>query len=242
MNIGREGLAASVLALGYALAGAFYWALLNVPESNALALVLSALLVLSIVVTGAATTAGAIVLGRGTAPEDGHHLGAAIGGFVLGLAIFAALCAMTGETDAWWGAHRGEIDALFLRYGGSTRTGWLHQSESWLSFLLRWALGLSVIAALAAAGARSGTRGLPHGLRAAVRLAPLAATIAGVLIVSEVVWRLAYWRPRRLPPTWMEPAFVAIKLAVLYGLAIAIAAGVLSVHRRVFHQPTRSSG
>ena len=239
MSTGREGLAAGVLALGYGLAGALYWALLNVPESNALALVLSASLVLLIVAAAAAATAGAVMIANGATRDTWRHMGAAIGGFVLGLAIFAALWWSTDRADTWWADHRGEVDALFLRYGGMTRTAWLHQTVSWVTFLARWALGLSVVTGLVVAGARGGGHTLRRGIRGSVRLVSLAATLVGVVIVSEGLWRLALWRPTRLPPTWMEPAFVTVKLAVLYALTVAVAAVVLGVHRRAAAEPPR---
>ena len=237
MRPGREGLAAGALALGYGVTGALSWALLNVPESNALALALSASLVPLIVGTAAATTAGAVMIANGATRDAWRHTGAAIGGFVVGLAIFAVLWWSTGSVDTWWGNHRGEVDALFLRYGGITRTAGVHQTVFWVTFLTRWALGLSVVTGLVVAGATGGGRMLRRGLRGSVRLVSLAATLVGVVIVSEGLWRLALWRPKRLPPTWMEPAFVTIKLAVLYTLAVAIATFVLGVHRRVTSEP-----
>ena len=79
--------------------------------------------------------------------------------------------------------------------------------------------------------------GYAGGLRGSVRLASLAATLVGVVIVTEGLWRLALWRPKRLPPTWMEPAFVTIKLTVLYAVAVAVATFVLGVHRRAAGEP-----
>jgi len=237
MRPGREGLAAGALALGYGLAGALYWALLNVPESSALALALSASLVPLIIGTTAATTAGAVMIANGATRDTWRRMGAAIGGFVIGLAIFAVLWWITGSAETWWENHRGEVDALFLRYGGITRTAWVHQTVAWFTFLTRWALGLSIVTGLVVAGATGGGRTLGRGLRGSVRLASLAATLVGVVIVTDGLWRLVLWRPRRLPPTWMEPAFVTIKLAVLYALAVAIAAFVLGVHRRAAGDP-----
>jgi len=232
MNLGRESLAAVVLALGYALAGGLYWWLLNVPESNALALILSATLVLLLVVASAVTTAGAVAVASGTGRPARQHVGAAIVGFAIGLALFEVLFAITDQGEQWWIRHSGEIDALFLRYGGITRTGWLHTTVEQTVIFGRLMLGLSAVAALVVAGVSGGWRALLHGLRRSVRLVPLAATLAGVLVFVKIVCRLVFWRPRGLPPTWMEPTFVTIKLATLYAVTIAVAAFVLSVHRR----------
>ena len=76
-----------------------------------------------------------------------------------------------------------------------------------------------------------------RGLRRSVDLASLAATLIGVVIITEGLWRLAMWRPERLPPTRMEAAFVVIKLTVLYAMTIAVASAVLAVHRRAADEP-----
>jgi hypothetical protein len=237
MNPGREGSAAATLALGYGLAGALYWALLNVPESSVAALALSASLVPLVIVMAAATTAAAVMIAGGATGDTWRRMPAGIGGFVIGVAMFAVLWWITGRVDAWWTVHRGEVDALFLRFGGITRTSWLHQTVSWIAFLARWALGLSIVASLVVAGARGGGRTLRRGLRGSVRVRSLTVTAAGVVVFTEALWRLALWRPERLPPTWMEPAFVTIKLTVLYGLAIGVAAVVLGIHRRAESMP-----
>ena len=41
--------------------------------------------------------------------------------------------------------------------------------------------------------------------------------LAIVLLVA-LPWRAIDWRPAALPPTWLEPAFVGLKLAVIYVL------------------------
>jgi hypothetical protein len=236
----REGLAAGVLALGYALAAALYWALLNVPESNGLALALSASLVPLIVGTSAVATAGAVMIASGATTDLRHRMRAAIGGFVAGLAIVATLWWATGRADGWWSAHRGEVDALFLRHGGMTRTRWLHQTVFWVTFLVRWALGMSVLAALVVAGASGGRHPFRRGLRSSVHVAALSTTMVAVVIVTGGLWRLAWWRPRSLPSTWIEPAFVTLKLTVLYALVVGLAACVLGVHRRTAGSASRS--
>jgi hypothetical protein len=222
---------ASTLGVGYAAVAALYWALLNVPESSVLALTLSAALVLLMVVTAGTTTAVASAFSQhATASRAVRRVAPALPGFVGGLTVFVILWWLTGTADAWWRAHLGEMDALLVRYLGVTRTGWLHEAVLWTIWLARWVLGLSAIAGLVTA--LTGARGVPSGLRASLRLAPLTAVTLGVVVVSEGLWRLVYWRPRRFPSTWIEPPFVVAKLAVLYALTAVIAALVLDVHRR----------
>lgn len=222
---------ASTLGVGYAVVAALYWALLNVPESSVLALTLSAALVLLMVMTAGATTAVASAFSQhATASRAVRLVAPGLSGFVGGLAVLVILWWLTAAADAWWRAHLGEIDAVLVCYPGVTRTGWLHEAVLRTIWLARWVLGLSAIAMLVTA--LTGARGVPSGLRTSVRLAPLAALTLGVVVVSEGLWRLLYWRPRRLPSSWVEPTFVVTKLAVLYALTAVIAALVLDVYRR----------
>jgi hypothetical protein len=97
--------------------------------------------------------------------------------------------------------------------------------------MVRWAVGLSVIAAFVASGWR-GMGALTSSLRTAVGLAPLAAMTLAVVTVAEGLWRVAAWRPQWLPPSAVEVMFAAVKLGLLYSVFVLIAAAVLEVHRR----------
>ena len=222
---------AAILGAGYAVAAGFFWAFLNVPESNVFALLLSATLAALVILAAGITTALASALSP-QAPVRAALRGTAcaLPGFVGGLAVFAILWWLTASADAWWRAHLGEIDATLLRYLGATSTGWVHQTAHWTLWLARWVIGLSVIAALVTALSRS--RGVVSGLRASVRLAPVAAMTLAVVAVGEGLWRLAYWRPRGLPPNQAEAVFAATKLALLYAATMVIAALVLEMYRR----------
>jgi hypothetical protein len=241
--------AAAVLAVGYAITLGLFWALLNVPESSVPALALSAALALLVAVAAGLTTASAATLVAGAAfsPPASREIGRralrALPGFLAGLMIFAALWWITGSADDWWRAHRGEVDALFLRYLGTGRTALVHEGVSQTTWLVRWALGLSAVAGLVAAGTIGGTRAAARGLRAAVRIVPLLVTAIAALVVGKGLSRLVYWRPKAIPPNWIEAAFVAIKLSVLYLLAIVMAAIVLAAFQRAISRhafPARS--
>lgn len=230
----------TTLAVGSSVAAALFWTLINVPESNVFTLSLSALLVPLFLVTIGITTAMAAALAQGVAfRAAGRRAVAALPGFVAGLAIFALLWWLTGSVDEWWRDHRGEMDAWLLRQFGATRTAFLHVTVFWMTWLVRWALGLSVILGLVTAGTLSGWRASGRGLRLAVRLLPFAATAVGVVVVNESVWRLASWRPTFLPPNWVEPAFAVTKIVVLYTVAVAMAAAILGVFGRA---ATKNSG
>jgi hypothetical protein len=223
--------ASIVLAAGYALGGALFWGLLNVPESNALALALSALLVLLVGLTAGATTAfaAAVSLDTGFRPAA-RRVVAALPAFAIGLAIFAFLWWMTGRAEAWWTMHAGEVDALIISRTGVTRTALLHGAVSWMLWFVRWVVGLSAIAALVVAAIDRGAAALATGLRLALRGVPLLAATIGALVVSQGLWAGVFWAPRGLPANWAETVFVGTKLVVLYTLATLVAAAVLRVY------------
>ena len=223
--------ASAVLAIGYALGGALFWGLLNVPESNALALAVSALLALLVAVTVGATTAfaAAVSLEAGYRAAARRAL-ASLPAFAAGLAIFVVLWWVSGRAEGWWNAHAGEVDALIISRTGITRTALLHRSVFWALWFLRWVMGLSVIVALVVAAIDRGPAALATGLRLALRGRPLLAATVAALVVSQGLWATAYWAPGALPANWAEPLFVGTKLAVLYALAALVVATVLRVY------------
>ena len=237
MSARRFTVATATLALGYAIAAGLFWALLNVPESTVLALTLSAALVLAIAATLGSTIAASTAIGDGASgAEVASRSIAALPAFALGVIVFAALWWLTGAIDAWWRAHRGEIDATFIRYLNVARTQPLHQAMFWIVWAVRWVIGLSVVAALVTTAATRDMHVVGAGLRNAVRPAPLGAGLAAAILLTGL-WRLVYWRPARLASR-LEPTFVASKLAVLYLAAVSIVALALTVHRRA----ARASG
>ncbi len=137
----------------------------------------------------------------------------------------------TTSFDAWWAAHRGEADALAIRYTGVTRTAEIHSAIQWISWLIRWAIGLSAVIALAVAGAVQRATAAAAGVRLALKAMPLLAATTAVLVVSQGLWRATRWRPESLPPTSAEVYFSAAKLGFLYLTALIVAAAVLTVYR-----------
>jgi len=153
---------------------------------------------------------------------------AALPRFAAGLVVFALLWWITDGAERWWTLHRGEVDAVFIRYGNITSTRRLHETVFWMIWLVRWGLGCSVVAALVAAGS-DGWRAWVRGLRASIRLAPLVTASMAAVVLSEAVWRIVYWMPKSLPVSWIEFVFAGLKLIVLYALVIGIAAFVIGV-------------
>jgi hypothetical protein len=219
---------ATIVGGGTALAAALIWTLLNVPESNVIALSLStALSIATVVVLGVTlgfTTAMATTMSVGVALRRAV---AAVPAFVAGLAAFALLWWITGRADAWSQATRGEIDATFFRYAGTPGTAPVHLVAMATFWLVRWAVGLSIVAGGTAAVAVHGTRSFGRGLRLSLRPWLLAVTAAAALLCWRVLWHAAFWRPASLPASSVEIAFAAAKLTILYALAAFVAAFVL---------------
>ncbi len=219
----------AALAVGCAVAAALFWALINVPESNVLMLTLSGILALGVFATLGLTIGGAASLAAGAVPgTTTRRAVAALPRFAAGLVVFALLWWITDGAERWWTLHRGEVDAVFIRYGNITSTRRLHETVFWMIWLVRWGLGCSVVAALVAAGS-DGWRAWVRGLRASIRLAPLVTASMAAVVLSEAVWRIVYWMPKSLPVSWIEFVFAGLKLIVLYALVIGIAAFVIGV-------------
>ena len=210
------------LIAGHALLGALYWFFLQIPESNAWMLASSLLVLLAALWLAGVIQMTAILAFAVDGPMHGALAAAVRRAWLVGLpvAIFAAVWWLTDAAAAWHARAAGQIDAAIIAGTGWTRTGWLHAAAAWALALLRWVVGTSLAAALAAALATDGLRGArPRWVGRALRWRPLLVTAAAVVMGWWLPLQASYWRPAALPPNWMEPAFAAAKLAVLFAVA-----------------------
>ena len=216
--------------VGAAATAGVFWALLNVPESNAFALVLSAGLVALLAILAGYTTSVVLAALDGATVVDAARRGPmGLPGFLLGLAVFCALWFVTVAIDDQWTLHSGEIDALLLRYAGTANSRWLHTSISWLLWLVRWGVGLAVVCGVTTS--RVKRLGVGRGFGLASSPLPLGATVAG-LLVGYGLWSLVYWRPTGLPADTAELLFVSVKLSALLLLGALIVVLVLHTFAR----------
>ena len=205
------------------LAG-LYWALLSTPESNAVMLALSLVLVV------------VLLLGPASPSTSRCASGLAAGSPCAGTTSSCQRCGCCRRwrCSAWCGGRRTPRARRSRRRAGAitaaiiARTGWanpeaLFTAARWLATLVAWVVG--PLAALGLFGAL--TRGVPVGavrrwLRPALSWRALAV---GALVVIALAWfwpLLEAWRPA-LPPTWVQLVFVAAKIAAgLTALALAI--------------------
>lgn len=216
------------LLIGATLAGGAYWGFLNTPESSVPALLLSAFLALVTLVLVAITVNGASLLwSRGWAAGV---VGPAIGkvpAFLVAAIVTGGLYWLVGRGTAWVEQNSGEINAWFIAQFGWADASAVFRTATWGGRWLQWViaplLGLSLLGSMVS-GEWSSTRG--RWLRRS--LSPLRIVMAtvwvGVFIVLPWIY-LVPWRPKGLPPTSTELAFVIAKLgtvAVLAAIGVAL--------------------
>jgi hypothetical protein len=225
------------LVIGHAILGGLYWLLLQIPESNVLMLTASAL------------TAAAILVGVGLVSATGlawwssSGFGAAAGTGVRRTAWGIAAVAVaglfwfaTGLITTWHAGHATEFDAWFLASFGWTDVSWFHVTFGWIQWFVRYVFGVGLALALLAAAVLGGARAVVS-IRWAARAfhwQTVLITTFAMLVGFYLPWQFVVpWRPASLPPTWVQPAFAAVKLGVVF---IVMNAAWAIVLRRVAAQ------
>jgi hypothetical protein len=210
------------IAVGYGAAAGLFWNLLQVPESSAWMLGLSAALVLAIFVALLWVTGGVLLawhpqISPIRAFVSGLSASVAV---VAGALLFGAIWWATDAALTWHAAHAGEIDAVIIARTGVSNTAWLHRTIVWAIWLLRWGPGLTLALSLAAWIAASGTASIRAAgwIRAALHPRRWAIVVALVALCFMLPWRYVYWRPAHVSVT-MEPWFVGVKLGAMVLLA-----------------------
>jgi hypothetical protein len=215
------------ILLGAALAGGAYWGFLNTPESTAVALIVSALLVVLTMVLVAITINGAISLWvHGPSAAALRRSLTRVAAVVPALIIVAVFWWIAASIDTWVALRSGEINAWFIARFGWDDMSWLFTGIRYFTMWLRWVAGpllaVSLMGGLAALGWRAGAR--PHWLRRGMRLRTLAVATLWFVVLIVLPWiYLVPWRPDWLPPSGTELAFIVGKLALA---AMVMAAGV----------------
>ncbi|MEO8678595.1 MAG: hypothetical protein ABI665_06095 [Vicinamibacterales bacterium] len=217
------------ILVGGALAGGVYWGFLNTPESSVGSLVLSAVLVLLALAVAGVTLNGAIGAWSGQpALAVGRRALAHAAGIIPALVIVLLIWWIAGYATGRVGLYSGEISAWFIARFGREDISVLFTTISWLTSWLRWVvaplLALSLMASIGAAGWASAWRAT--WLRAALSPGRLVLSTLWFSALVAAPWvYLAPWRPRGLPATSVEIAFIAAKLlvtAVLMAMGLAL--------------------
>jgi len=213
---------------GSVLTGAIYWTFLITPESTAWMLIASALLSMAALAAAGFTASGAIaLLLHGRSAAGIRRALTAIGGAIPAAAIVLIVWWLTRRGEAWVGLRSGPINAYFIAQFGWDNMSWLfttvHYLAAWCRWVLSGLLALSMMGGFVALGWSA--LGEAAWLRQALRpRALLVGTLWFVVLIALPWIYLVPWRPKELPASSVEFAFIAVKLSLA---AILFAIGAM---------------
>lgn len=219
MNAGRIVKVALWLFAGHAVLGGIYWGFLNVPESNVLMLLLSALLALVLLIgAGIVKTTGLLWL----RPDWTFRAALsrsirAFPAFLVALALWLAVRWLSIRFLRYHEAHSGELDAWFISTLNWTRITWLHRTIDWILHIVQFVIGTSLAVTLLAtiatgSFAHAASLGWLKRAFSPLQLVIIAVAFYGLIYLP---WQAVYWRPASLPATAAEVAFAITKLLLL---------------------------
>jgi hypothetical protein len=237
--IGRLLLTALWLAIGVLVVFGLYWLLLNTPESNVATLIASLVLVLLMTMVSALFVNISLRIAGGTHIRESLSAAARSVHWVLVVAAPAALVWWAVlRLDRWLVDHSGEINAWLIARFGWADVGALFRAELWLSRWFRWSLIPLLALALLGALLDGGFSGAFARWRRALTWRSLAAAALSFIVLIALPLPLIDWRPS-LPPTWVQPATAAARLAIVAAMWITGAALLVLLARP---QPSISAG
>jgi hypothetical protein len=225
----RIALATLWILTGSAITAGIYWGFLNTPESTVWALIASALLAGVTLALAGFTATGAIAMLTHGASFSGIRRGVqAVGSVIPAALIIVMMWWLTTHAETWLAMRSGQISAWFIARFGIADVTWIfsaaHRVAQWLRWVVAALLALSLMAGVVAVGWRALAQGA--WLRRALHpRAIVLATIWFVVLIALPWIYLVPWRPKGLPPTSVEFAFIAAKLsmmAILYAIGAAL--------------------
>jgi hypothetical protein len=224
----------SWLLAGAGLSAGAYWGFLMTSESSVPALLLSSALALLTLVLVAITMNGAsLAWWRGWSGGVWREAIARIPAFVIALVVAGAIYWIVDRGTTWVSNHSGEISAWFIAQFGWADAAPVFNTVTWGGRWLQWVVaplaGVSLIGSML-----SGERTTARWRWISRALSPIRLVLATawVAVFIAVPWTyLLPWRPKGLPPTSTEVAFVTTKLGVVallaaIGVALLIRQGV----------------
>jgi hypothetical protein len=219
LPIGRLAAVVLWLCVGHGVLGGLYWLLLNVPESNVLMLIGSALLAIVLVIGAGVVDTTALLWLRPDWP-----LGRAMRRslrvlpvFLLALAVWLLIAWVCAAFRAYYVNHSGELDAWLIAKFDWTRNAWLHRLIEYVIDVLQFVIGTSLAVSLLTIGAAESVvdvvrlRWIPRGLHW-LQLVVVAVAMYGLVWLP---WQAVYWRPSSLPATSMQVVFAIAKLLAI---------------------------
>lgn len=212
------------LLAGHGVVAACYALLITLTDANALVLTSSALALLGGFIAWAltdATTLAWLVPGTSFREAWGRALRRGVPALALATALLLLSWWTVDRASQWSRAHAAEFDAWMIATFDTTRTSWAHRVVNALSYVLRNIVSVSLAASLMVAVVMSGLRGAlsRRWIASGLSRYQLGLVAGAMVLLVSLPWAFAAWRPRGLPPTWVEAVFVGIKLAALVLLA-----------------------
>jgi hypothetical protein len=224
-------LASAWILIGSAITAGVYWGFLVTPESTIWALMVSALLaIVALAMIGLTANGALVILSHGVSAAGLRRALASIPSVVPAAFIVLLVWWLTSRAETWIALRTGAINAWFIARFGWDDVSWLFSGARYLAEWFRWVisalLALSLMAGVAAVGWQ--TIAEVAWLRRALRpRAMLAATLWFVALIALPWMFLVPWRPRNLPPSSIEFAFIVAKLsvsAILFACGAALVA------------------
>jgi hypothetical protein len=227
----RLALASLWILIGGALTAGVYWIFLNTPESTVWTVIASGLLALAALLMAGFTASGAIaVLMQGLSVAGTRRALRALASVIPAALILLALWWLTTQAEAWVSLRSGQISAFFIARFGWADVAWLfsavHRVAQWGRWVVGGLLALSLIAGFVAIGwsALAQFAWLRRALRPRTLL---IGTFWFVLLIALPWMYLVPWRPKQIPGTSIELAFIVAKLslsAILFAVGAALIA------------------
>ena len=233
-----------ILVAGAITAGV-YWTFLITPESTVWMLIASALLAVAALLMAGLTATGAIALvSSGPSIATLRRALRAIGSAIPAAVIVLIMWWMTTRVEAWLTLRNGQINAWFIAQFGWADVSWLFTAIRYVALWFRWVvaalLALSLVAGVVAIGWPA--IGQFAWLRRALRPRALLVSTIGLVVLIALPWTyLVPWRPKQLPATSVELAFIVAKLS-LSAILFAIGAALICYEAsRASHPPKDAS-
>jgi hypothetical protein len=227
----RLALATLWILTGSAITAGIYWGFLNTPESTVWTLIISAILSMVALVMAAITANGAIAIWTHGASSAGiRRAMQATGGAIPAGLIVLLMWWVTTHAETWIAMRSGQISAIFIARFGIADVTWLFKATHVIAVWFRWVISALLSLSLMAGIVTTGWSALGQFSWLRRALHPRAIVIATVwfaLLIALPWMYLVPWRPKALPASSMEFAFIVAKLsitAILFAIGAALIA------------------
>lgn len=225
----RLALATLWILTGSAITAGIYWGFLNTPESTVWSLIVSAILSVVALVMASITANGAIAIWTHGAWSVGiRRAMQATGAAIPAGLIVLLMWWITTHAETWIAMRSGQISAIFIARFGIADVTWIFTATHYVAVWFRWVisalLSLSLMAGIVAMGWSA--VGQFSWLRRALHPRAIVVATFWFLLLIALPWMYVVpWRPKGLPASSVEFAFIVAKLsitAILFAIGAAL--------------------